>query len=189
MTSSIERRRVVCQYIGNSLNGTTLFVIIYGHKFLTGPPCFSSFPQFAPSPISTNESTLNPRGSGCPGSNSTSVSNIFVSTCSEGSSVRTFFFPRIRPTRIAWPRNFRVPNASAITYARCPTFNFETSLFIHIEPHPQRRVVRHRDYRRIESASPQTAVCRETDSAWPRGPSRRLPFPLRIAPIKSNTAR
>src|SRR5713101_5945542 len=80
------------------------------------------------SSLCTYESTLKPSGRCCPGSSSTSVSRILVSTCSDGSSVRTFFFPRMRPTRITWPQNLCVPYASAVTYARCPTFSFETSL-------------------------------------------------------------
>src|SRR6266700_5498944 len=51
--------------------------------------------------------------------------------CPHVQTARPFersFFPRIRPTRITWPQNLCVPYASAVTYARCPTFSFETSL-------------------------------------------------------------
>src|SRR6266850_5492558 len=70
------------------------------------------------SSLCTYESTLKPSARCCPGSSSTSVSRILVSTCSDGSSVRTFFFPRIFPTRITRPQNLCIPYASAVTYAR-----------------------------------------------------------------------
>src|SRR6266849_3896546 len=81
------------------------------------PPPLSYFAP-VPSSLCTYESTLNPSGSFCPASSSTSVSRILVSTCSDGSSVRTFFFPRICPTRITRPQNLCVPYASAVTCAR-----------------------------------------------------------------------
>jgi hypothetical protein len=48
----------------------------------------------------TRASTRKPSGRLCPGSNSTTVSSIFVSTRSLGSSVRTFLRPEILPTRM-----------------------------------------------------------------------------------------
>src|SRR5216683_2588259 len=115
--------------MGYRSNTVSSIMIIYGHsRSLSFPASLDYYSGSLPSPLSTKESTLRPSGSCCPGSSSTNVSRILVSTCSDGSSVRTFFFPRIRPTRITWPQNLCVPYASAVTYARCPTFSFETSL-------------------------------------------------------------
>src|SRR6266446_905430 len=112
-----------------SLHTVSYAVVIYGHfRSLRFPTSLDYYSGSLPSPLSTKESTLRPSGSCCPGSSSTSVSRILVSTCSDGSSVRTFFFPRMCPTRITWPQNLCGPYASAVTYARCPTLSFETSL-------------------------------------------------------------
>src|ERR1700737_1059765 len=52
------------------------------------------------------ESTRRPTGSCTPLSSSTRVSRIFLSTCSVGSSVRTFFGPSSSPRRTTCPQNF-----------------------------------------------------------------------------------
>src|ERR1700720_207039 len=107
---------------------------LYGHYIKYGPKCsdhirsvslllvcflpLAGYFTAVPSSLCTYESTLKPSGRCCPGSSSTSVSRILVSTCSDGSSVQTFFFPRIFPTRNTRPQNLCVPYASAVTYAR-----------------------------------------------------------------------
>src|SRR5882762_5573654 len=115
---------------------------IYGHYIKYGPKYSDHIRSVIPllvyfrppagyftaalSSLCTYESTLKPSGRCCPASNSTSVSRILVSTCSDGSSVRTFFLPRIFPARNARPQNLCVPYASAFTYARWPPRSFET---------------------------------------------------------------
>src|SRR5216683_6688153 len=137
--------------MGYRSNTVSSIMIIYGHsRSLSFPASLDYYSGSLPSPLSTKESTLRPSGSCCPGSSSTNVSRILVSTCSDGSSVRTFFFPKIRPTRITWPQNLCVPYASAVTYARCPTFSFETSLSSTSKAHSQNGIIRHGDHRRIE---------------------------------------
>ena len=103
--------------------------------------------HFSPVPYSlcTYESPRKPSGSCCPASGSTSVSRILVSTCSDGSSVRIFFFPRMRPTRITRPQNLCVPYASAVTYARWPARNLETSPFFSPGQNPGHCQDRHRE--------------------------------------------
>ena len=54
-------------------------------------------------------STRSPIGRSAPGSSSTSVSRIFVSTRSRGSSVRMFLRPSTRPIRMTRPSKRRVP--------------------------------------------------------------------------------
>ena len=71
------------------------------------PPPLSYFAP-VPSSLCTYESTLNPSGSFCPASSSTSVSRILVSTCSDGSSVRTFFFREYFPRETRGPDEIRL---------------------------------------------------------------------------------
>src|SRR5882762_10987225 len=122
---------------------------LYGHYIKYGPKCSDHIRSVIPllvyfrppagyfSSLCTYESTLKPSGRCCPASNSTSVSRILVSTCSDGSSVRTFFLPRIFPTRNARPQNLCVSirlgrHIRALTHSQ-----FRNIAFVNVQPYAQ----------------------------------------------------
>src|SRR5882762_1243674 len=126
---------------------------LYGHYIKYGPKCSDHIRSVIPllvyfrppagyftaalSSHCTYESTLKPSGRCCPASNSTSVSRILASTCSDGSSVRTFFFPRtlsyakhVAPEFVCSIRLGR--HIRALTHSQ-----FRNIAFVNVQPYAQ----------------------------------------------------
>src|SRR6267143_670697 len=152
---------------------------IYGHYIKYGPKYSDHIRSVIPllvyfrppagyftaalSSLCTYESTLKPSGRCCPASNSTSVSRILASTCSDGSSVRTFFFPRtlsyakhVAPEFVCSIRLGR--HIRALTHSQ-----FRNIAFVNVQPYAQNGIARHHNHRRIE-------LCRDALPVVPQLP-------------------